>query len=151
MVEIIVYFFVWTLILYWIHRIGHTVPILKKFHFDHHRLVLDKLRKNEKPTKWHWSNLFLFNDTWKSTVDLWITEVIPTLLFSLVTGQWWLSVFYYVWAAFIQEAIEHDPKFNWPLLTSGQWHLQHHVSSNKNYGLFFPVWDMVFDSHKPIS
>jgi sterol desaturase/sphingolipid hydroxylase (fatty acid hydroxylase superfamily) len=151
MIEIIFYFSAWTFILYWIHRVGHDVPFLKKFHFDHHRFILTKLRNNETPTKWHWSNLFLFNDTWKSTIDLWLTEVIPTLLFSLVTGQWWISVFYYFWAAFIQETIEHNPNFNIPFLTSGRWHLQHHIQGNANYSLFFPMWDLIFGSYRPIS
>ena len=97
---ILVYFFTWTLLLYWIHRISHVIPVLRDIHLDHHRFVLNN------NTSWHWSNLFLFNDTWTSTLDLWLSEVIPTLLFSLVTGQWWISVFYYVWAAFIQETFD---------------------------------------------
>jgi sterol desaturase/sphingolipid hydroxylase (fatty acid hydroxylase superfamily) len=82
-------------------------------------------------------------------MDLWITEVVPTLIFSWITGHWWLSVFYYVWAAFIQEVIEHNPNFNiYPLLTSGQWHLVHHKQSDKNFGLFVPIWDIVFRTYK---
>lgn len=93
--------------------------------------------------------MFLFNDTWMSTLDLWITEVIPTLIFSLVTGYWWISVFYYLWAAFVQEIIEHNPKFDvFPLLTSGRWHLIHHHNTSVNYGLFTPVWDIAFGTYK---
>jgi sterol desaturase/sphingolipid hydroxylase (fatty acid hydroxylase superfamily) len=133
--------------LYWIHRIGHRWPKpIRNWHMDHHKQVT-----NNTIWFWHWSNLFLYNDTWKSTLDLWATEVIPTLLFSWVTGQWWISAFYYLWAAFIQEAIEHNPKFNiFPLLTSGKWHLIHHTQSNKNYGLFVPIWDMLFNTYEPL-
>jgi lathosterol oxidase len=138
---ILVYFFTWTLLLYWIHRIAHVIPVLRDIHLDHHRFVLNN------DTSWHWSNLFLFNDTWISTLDLWLSEVIPTLLFSLVTGQWWISVFYYVWAAFIQETIEHNKNFNIPILTSGKWHMIHH-RSEQNYGLFTALWDKVFRTYK---
>jgi sterol desaturase/sphingolipid hydroxylase (fatty acid hydroxylase superfamily) len=86
----------------------------------------------------------LYNDTWLSTLDLYVTEVIPTLVFSLITGQWWISIFYYVWAAFLQEALEHNNKVDFPLITTGKWHLTHHYQPNKNYGLFFPIWDIIF-------
>lgn len=92
-----------------------------------------------------WKNAFLYFDSWSSTVDQWLTEVIPTLLFCAVTGQWWLAAFYYVWAGFIQEGIEHNPKVDlYPILTSGRWHLVHHKSDSKNFGVFFPIWDWLF-------
>jgi len=149
MIEIILHFFCWTFVLYWIHRIGHYTPIIRIFHRDHHKFISTNVKENQKPNDWHWSNLLLFNDNWNSTIDLWITEVIPTLLYSAVTGQWWISVFYYVWAAFIQERIEHNPTFDiYPFLTSGQWHLVHHKNPNRNYGLFFPIWDIMFRTYK---
>lgn len=138
-----IYFLLWTFTLYWIHRVVHIIPIINLLHLHHHKFIL------EHTTKWHWNNLFLFNDDWTSTIDLWITEVIPTLLFSLVTGQWWLFLFYYVWAAFIQESIEHNSKINIPMITSGRWHLIHHRSSY-NYGLFFPIWDILFGTNKHV-
>lgn len=129
--------------LYILHRILHHAPVVKLFHLHHHAYVLSN------NTGWHWSNLFLYNDDYKGTIDLWITEVIPTLIFSFVTGQWWISVFYYVWAAFIQESIEHNPNFDLPLLTSGKWHLMHH-REKVNYGLFFPLWDIIFKTYKHV-
>jgi sterol desaturase/sphingolipid hydroxylase (fatty acid hydroxylase superfamily) len=120
------------------HRLVHVLPYAKHFHCDHHAYII------KHGTDWHWNNLFLFNDTWKSTVDLWITEVIPTILFCLITGQWWILLFYYIWAAFIQERIEHNSKFDWyPWLTSGKWHLVHHRKPRKNFGLFIPLWDIL--------
>lgn len=141
----ILYFFLWTFILYWIHRVVHILPILNKIHWNHHRYI------NLNNTTWKFNNLFLFNDNWTSTLDLWITEVIPTLIFSSITGQWWIIVFYYLWAALLQESIEHNSKFDLPLLTSGRWHLIHHKTPNKNFGLFFSCWDILFktyDLHK---
>jgi sterol desaturase/sphingolipid hydroxylase (fatty acid hydroxylase superfamily) len=142
-------FLAWTLYLYIIHRAIHTVgqkylPLAFLAHADHHKYI-----NTHEQTKWHWNNIFLFNDTWMSTLDLWITEVIPTLLFSWITGHWWISVFYYFWAAFVQETIEHNPKFNWyPWLTSGKWHLVHHWDTRVNFGLFSPLWDWMFGTLK---
>jgi sterol desaturase/sphingolipid hydroxylase (fatty acid hydroxylase superfamily) len=142
--EYIFAFITWTFVLYWIHRAGHITPVVQDAHRDHHKFI----NINGKTT-WHWNNLFLFNDTWTSTADLWITEVIPTLIFSWITGHWWLSVFYYLWAALIQEVVEHNPKFDiFPLLTSGRWHLIHHRDSTRNYGLFLPIWDLLFGTYK---
>lgn len=142
---IIIYFFLWTLVLYWIHRIGHNTPYVKSWHLNHHSYII-----NHGSPGWHWNNLFLFNDTWASTLDLYVTEVIPTLLFSLITGQWWISVLYYVWAAFFQERFEHNDNIDVPLITTGKWHLIHHRQPTKNYGLFFPIWDIIFKTYKHV-
>lgn len=139
----ILYFLLWTFVLYALHRIVHVIPIVRQIHLDHHAYV------NTHTTGWKWNNLFLYNDTNLSTLDLWITEVIPTILFSAITGQWWIIIFYYLWAAFIQEAIEHNKNIDFPILTSGKWHLIHHRSSY-NYGLFIPVWDILFNTYKGI-
>lgn len=136
----LVYFLLWTLVLYWIHRIGHHTPVVRKYHMSHHRYILTH------DVTWHWSNLFLFNDNWESTIDLWITEVIPTILFATLTGEYWIMMFYYVWAAFIQESIEHNSRVDLPGFTSGKWHLIHH-NSPVNYGLFIPVWDILFGTY----
>lgn len=141
---ILFYFLFWTFTLYWIHRIAHNIKAFEKYHYDHHYYI-----SNKGSNGWHWNNLFLFNDTWKSTIDLWITEVIPTLVFSFFTNQWWIFIFYYFWAALVQEIIEHNQKFNlYPFLTSGKWHLIHHQDSNKNFGLFFPIWDILFNTYE---
>lgn len=142
----IIYFFLWTLILYWIHRISHKVPILLRFHADHHRFINQSNGKN----KWELNNLLLYNDTIKSTTDLWLTEVVPTLLFSLITGQWWIAIFYYIWAAFFQEYLEHNNKINFPFFTFGKWHLLHHRNPTNNFGLIFPLWDYVFKTNKEV-
>jgi sterol desaturase/sphingolipid hydroxylase (fatty acid hydroxylase superfamily) len=139
---VVFYFLLWTFTLYWIHRVGHKLPVIRNYHLSHHSFV------NHNEIKWHWNNLFLYNDNIKSTIDLWITEVIPTLIFSFIFGCWYIFVFYYLWAAFLQERIEHNKKFDLPILTSGKWHLIHHKASY-NYGLFIPIWDIIFRTYKP--
>lgn len=131
--------------LYWIHRIGHTVPIVKQWHWNHHAYIVKNGMQG-----WHWNNLFLFNDNWISTIDLYVTEVIPTFMFSWITGQWWIFVLYYIWAAFFQESLEHNKDIDIPLFTSGRWHLIHHRMPEKNFGLFFPIWDIIFRTYKNV-
>ena len=143
----IFYFFFWTFMIYWMHRIVHVIPMVNKIHGDHHKQVSDSTIRGL-----HWTNIFLYFDSWKSTADQWITEVIPTFIFAALTDQWWLFGFYYVWAAFIQEAVEHNPKVNlYPFITSGKWHLIHHQDPNKNYGVFIPIWDLVFGTRKTLN
>ena len=131
-------FALWTLCLYWIHRLGHKSRWLMKFHADHHKHV------NMHGTRWHWNNLLLFNDTWKSTIDLWLTEVIPTLIFCAIFSCWWIFAFYWAWAALIQETVEHNPNVRIPFWSSGAWHLRHHKNPTVNFGLYFTIWDKLF-------
>jgi len=140
----IMMFFLWTLILYWIHRGLHYIPKLQDIHQDHHDYVI------EHGPSWNWKNIFIWVDTWKSTADQWITEVIPTAIFCYITGYWWIGIFYWAWSAFIQEWIEHNEKFNLPILTSGKWHLVHHRDWTKNFGVFFSIWDRVFGTYEAI-
>jgi sterol desaturase/sphingolipid hydroxylase (fatty acid hydroxylase superfamily) len=133
--------------LYWIHRLGHTVPFLRKYHADHHRFI----NRLKNKSKWEFNNLFLYNDTTKSTVDLWLTEVIPTLIFCFVTEQWWIAVLYYGWAALLQEYLEHNDKINVPVFTFGKWHLLHHKDPTKNFSLIFPLWDRIFKTNKEVN
>jgi sterol desaturase/sphingolipid hydroxylase (fatty acid hydroxylase superfamily) len=146
LLEGVMVFLLWTLVLYLIHRITHRVDFFKSLHYDHHIFV-----SRNKSTKWKWHDLMLYNDTPKSTLDMWVTEVIPTLCISFFTGHWWLSVMYYIWAAFFQQNLEHNPKYNWYPFTSGKWHLVHHRDPSKNFGLFLPIWDKIFKTEKGIT
>lgn len=138
----IFWFLLWTLVIYVIHRLAHVLPLLKEIHHEHHKYIT----KNVAPT-WHWSNIFLFQDTWCSTVDVWLTEILPTVIFCTITGQWWIAVFFYIWSAVIQETIEHNPNFDFLFFTSGRWHLIHHKKGVYNYGIFHSGWDRIFGTY----
>lgn len=134
--------------IYWIHRLAHQykIPIFSWFHRQHHRFVATHT------ITWHWSNIFLFNDDWYSTIDYWLTEVIPTIIFVLITEQWWIAIVFYFYAAFIQEHLEHNKNFNaYPLYTSGKWHMMHHTDYPCNFGIGTPFWDYVFNTNKKFS
>lgn len=145
MVEIF-YFILWTLLIYWCHRGMHVIPYLRDFHNNHHNVVDDNETKG-----FHWTNFLLYFDTPRSTIDQWLTEVIPTILFCMITGSWWIAIFYYVWAAVVQEHIEHNYQVNlMPFLTSGKWHLLHHADKNKNFGFLTFIWDRLFETERKL-
>ena len=120
---------------------AHSVPMLMKFHADHHRYI------RQHSTKWSLNNLLLYNDTKNRTVDLWLTEVIPTIVFAIALDAWWVFCLYYIWAAFLQENIEHSELNLYPF-TSGKWHMVHHRVPAKNFGLFFTFWDKLFGTEQ---
>jgi sterol desaturase/sphingolipid hydroxylase (fatty acid hydroxylase superfamily) len=144
--EIVLVFVFWIFTLYYVHRMFHKLSFLKKIHWAHHQYIF-----NKKGNLWNWKILFLYNDDIPSTIDTWLSEVVPTLFICWITGHWWLFLFFYIWAAFIQELIEHNPKINlYPYLTSGKWHLEHHKNWRCNYGLFTPIFDIVFNTNKNV-
>jgi len=139
-------FLLWTFVVYWMHRAAHVIPFMRRFHMDHHKQV-----SNQTIQGLHWKNALLWFDSKESTIDQWLTEVLPTIAIGIITGHWWLILAYYIWAAFIQEAVEHNAKINlYPFITSGKWHLIHHDNPNKNYGVFVPIWDIVFSTRKKL-
>lgn len=144
-----IFFMLWTLLLYVMHILAHKIPFLWYYHSDHHLQV-----SLENVGKWKWTNLFLYIDTWETTVDQWLTEVIPTIFFSLITGAWWILIGYWIWSATFQEIVEHNKSVNiYPFEVSGKWHLVHHIQHNKNYGIIHPLWDIIFNTslhHKDV-
>jgi sterol desaturase/sphingolipid hydroxylase (fatty acid hydroxylase superfamily) len=94
-----------------------------------------------------WQNMFLYSDDWIGTADLFMTEVIPTLIFCYFTGQWWIFAVYYIWTAFIQKWVEHTPKFSVWSFSAEQCHLKHHTNWRTNYSISFPIWDIIFKTY----
>ncbi len=139
-------FSLWTFVVYVMHRLAHSFSFLHYFHKDHHEQVT-----SQKIKGLHWTNCFLFFDNWKSTIDQWITEIIPAIIISYIFDQYILFFAYYIWAAFVQEFVEHNSKINFfPWLTSGKWHLIHHEYETKNFGVITWVWDRLFKTYAHI-
>ena len=45
--------------------------------------------------------------------------------------------------------LKHNKNFDWyPWLTSGKWHIFHHNQPKFNFGVYFPIWDILFKTHK---
>jgi|APCry1669189665_1035243.scaffolds.fasta_scaffold11638_4 sterol desaturase/sphingolipid hydroxylase (fatty acid hydroxylase superfamily) len=145
MINIVCVILGWTLYLYLIHRLVHIIPMFKRIHLHHHRYALST------KIKWHWSNLFLFNDNWIGTLDFWFTEVIPNIFFCYFFNVWWLFLLFWIYAGIIQERLEHDSKIDFPLFTAGKWHLLHHRMYNCNFGLYITLWDKIFQTEFKLS
>ena len=139
-IEYILHFMLWTLLLYIMHILAHQIPFLWYYHRDHHTQVA-----TGNVGVWKWTNFFLYIDTWKTTVDQWLTEVIPTFVFSFITGAWWIFIGYWIWSATFQEIVEHNTNVDiYPIEISGKWHMVHHTYPDKNYGIIHPIWDLIF-------
>lgn len=143
---IVFQFFTWTLVVYFIHRAVHVFPAIGKYHLAHHKYV----RYHHSKIGWRWTNLLLWNDNWKTTVDLWTTEVIPAILICVWSGSWWFLLAYWLWSAFVQERIDHDSNFHCFPLASGRWHMEHHKNSRVNFGIIIPLWDIIFETYKHV-
>ena len=141
------YFMLWTFMLYWLHRLAHSrVSVLTHYHRQHHGFIA------QNQPRWHWSNLLLYQDNWPSTIDVWLTEVVPTLLFCWLFDCWFIMIAFYLWSALVQEQIEHNREFNlFPFITSGKWHLVHHAKGRYNFGIFHPIWDLVFGTYRSVT
>lgn len=142
----IVYFLLWTLLLYWMHRAVHVLPYLKDIHKEHHRYVV-----RSKEYGIALKHLLLIHKSKDYTIDLWITEVIPTIVFSLLTGQIWILVVYYIWAALLQTTVKYDTNFDVFPITWGNWTLLHYRYNTKNFGSVFSLWDRLFKTNKGIN
>lgn len=138
-------FLLWTLSEYTMHVMVHRVPWLAQVHSHHHKFIA------MNNTTWEWRNIFLWTDSWMCTLDLWIQEVIPTLIIVTLTGHWWLFGCFYIWTAFIQENVEHNPKIHVPWLSSGRWHLQHHINPKSNFGTIATFWDKLFRTEQRVT
>lgn len=130
--------------MYCTHVAAHKIPFLWRWHSDHH----ERITTGEYDGEFRWYHLFMYIDSWESTADQWLLEVIPTIIFCALTGHWWILIFYWLWSSIIEESIEHNDNINLYPLTSGKWHLIHHTDHNKNYGLLIPIWDMIFGTEK---
>jgi len=143
--EYIVTFTAWTLYLYTVHRLAHITPIVKDIHRRHHLFALTN------NTSWHWNNLFFYNDNLEGTLDFWITEVIPNLVFCYILNAWWIFIMFWIYSGILQENIEHNKNISFPFFTAGQWHLLHHRKYNKNFGIYTPIWDKLFGTEECIN
>ena len=138
-IELLGYFPLWTLLIYCTHRLAHSIPALWHFHQAHHAVSYDG--------KWEfsWWNLIGWFNDWRSTLDQWLTEIIPTILYILLFHDAWpIAVLYYI-DSFLSEGItDHNPRIAVPGLAMGRYHLAHHADMTMNFDLYTHFWDWVF-------
>ena len=126
--------------IYTMHRAAHQVPILWYLHRGHHKVQY----RGDWEFSW-WNLLGWFND-WRSTLDQWIIEVIPTgLLVVIFPESWPIAVYYYIDGFVLAEGItDHNPRICIPGLAMGRYHLRHHANLKVNFDQFTHFWDWIF-------
>lgn len=137
LLQMLVGFFVFDLIIYWVHRWSHEVPFLWRFHSIHHSIeTMD------------WISAFRNHPA----DGLIIAPAVAFMLaagFSLeVTGV--LTIIQIVTGIFLHANV----RWRWrPLqrfIITPDFHHWHHANEpdavNSNYSIFLPAWDMLFGS-----
>lgn len=152
-------FLLWSLFSYSIHRAAHIKSKynpLFKIHLAHHKAQYGK--EKDYRFKWPgWKAYFLWFDDLASSLDVWITLILPAILVSLVFPQSHFTVLalVYLYEVFLSEHnLDHNPEIDGPIthiLAVGQFHLTHHHYPKYNYGLYLTLWDLVFVTAQPSS
>ena len=133
--QILVGFFVFDLIIYWVHRWSHEVPFLWRFHSIHHSIeTMD------------WVSAFR-----NHPADGLI--IAPAVAFMLAAGFSFeatgiLTIIQIVTGIFLHANV----RFRWRplqrLIITPDFHHWHHANEpdaiNSNYSVFLPAWDMIF-------
>ncbi|WP_374650304.1 sterol desaturase family protein [Dongia sp.] len=133
------YFLVWTGLLYGIHRLAHRWAPLWQLHRAHHEEVYDG------SFEFAWTNLLFIYGSWRTTLDQWLCEIVPTIAFiAAVPRAWPLGILYLLDNIFAEGITDHNPRISPPLLAMGRYHLAHHKNSRVNFDGFTQFWDWVF-------
>lgn len=140
-------FLVWTLCIYWLHRLGHFARSwnpLYHIHSAHHNI------EYRETVRFHPSQLLFWQGSWKCTADVLITMTLPLVCITVAFPEYGvvLLVVHYVYETFFSESVlDHNPKlcgvytlvFAW-----GTYHLEHHARPYRHFGLMITLWDYVF-------
>lgn len=150
-------FLLWTLASYALHRLAHVKSPynpLFKIHLAHHKAEYGKEKNYD--FKWPgWRSFVLWFGDLQSTLDVWITLIIPAIVVSILFTQTHFTVLIgvYLYEVFLSEHnLDHNPEITGPItrvLAIGQYHLTHHHYPKYNYGLYLTLWDIVFITTRP--
>jgi len=145
--KLIVYFLIWSLYSYIIHRIAHIPnkknPLLK-IHVVHHRVEYDD---SILPS---WPNFFFWFGSWRASLDVWITLTLPVVVIAIIDpipGLILLAFHYFYEIFFASNVIDHNPNIKGKItkfFAIGQYHVKHHEVYRSNYGFFITLWDHLF-------
>jgi sterol desaturase/sphingolipid hydroxylase (fatty acid hydroxylase superfamily) len=149
-------FLLWTLAIYWIHRLSHIHSRrnpLWRVHVAHHQInylgSLDPIDPLPKYLKY----LFWFG-SWKTTLDVVMVLTLPLVAIACFVPQYGilLLILHYFYEVFLSEGtLDHNPRIKGPVtkvFAWGHYHLLHHKNLKVNYGLLITLWDVVFGTAK---
>ncbi len=127
--NIISYFLIVDTLNYWIHRITHRTPILKKWlHQTHHDCV------NLLP-----SDTFYINHMEHILYNI-INQFIPLLFININLIEFIiLMIIYFLYSIYLHS--EDKSTFFIPWFVTSKYHQKHHHIGGGNYSIFFNIWD----------
>lgn len=144
-------FLVWTMAMYWLHRLSHAWHKRNPLwwvHTAHHRIPY---LSRPPATRWpHWSQFLWWLGNWRASLDVVLVMTLPLVLIALVVPQWGvpLLVFHYLYEIFLSEhVLDHNPRVTGTLtrfFAWGDFHLHHHAHPRQNFGLLVTWWDRLF-------
>lgn len=128
-------------VLYWSHRLGHTIPFLWAIHSVHHQGHDFNLSKGFRQPWFHKIYAIIFYLV-LALIGIPLEVLSVSYLFN-VLAQFWVHT------KFIKEEI---PYFSKIFMTPAQ-HRVHHgkndIYIDKNFGLAFSIWDRLFKTYQP--
>ena len=158
--RLVFWFLVWTLAEYLLHRFmhyNHSLNIFFKIHRHHHNIEMEKL--TSKNNRWpKFSYLFFWFDNLNETIEIIFGETMPALIIYFIDPEcgFLILVFHYVYELLATDSLlEHNTDIKNSMIIKtfavGQFHLQHHRQTNKNYGFTITLWDHIFGTYKHYS
>jgi sterol desaturase/sphingolipid hydroxylase (fatty acid hydroxylase superfamily) len=155
--RLIFWFLTWTLAEYFLHRFmhyNHPLNIFFRIHRHHHNIQMEKL--TSKSNRWpKFSYFFFWFDNLYETVEIIFGETLPALIIYLIDPNCgvYILLFHYVYELLATDSLlEHNKEIRNPLIINlfavGQFHLEHHRISNKNFGFTITLWDHLFGTYK---
>ena len=156
-IRLFIWFLIWTLAEYLIHRFmhfNHKLNIFYRIHRYHHSIPYDKLTSsNNKLPKL--SYFFLWFDNINETIEIILGETIPAIGIYLLDKKcgFIILIFHYFYELIATDALlEHNPNIKTSSIINyfavGQFHLEHHRKANKNFGFTITLWDHLFGTYE---
>ncbi len=126
---IIVYLLFVDAIQYWVHRITHKTPILRKILHEKHHDVF------------HLLPMDAFNLTFiEHCIYVFISSILPLFVFSInIYDYFFILIVMFIHSVYIHW--QTDEGFIFPMFITSEYHRQHHQIGRGNYCPLFPIWD----------
>jgi sterol desaturase/sphingolipid hydroxylase (fatty acid hydroxylase superfamily) len=136
--SILLYLVVIDAFIYWIHRITHRVPYLRKLLHETHHDVFYLLPMD-----------FLNVNTLEYLIYLVITNIVPLSFLSITLVEYFI-VFTLIFTHSIYTHCETDLPFGIPLFIDSTYHRYHHQIGKGNYTTYLTIWDEFMKTRIPI-
>lgn len=146
-------FLLWTLLVYFMHRLAHIRSKnnpLYYVHLAHHKINYFK----EDNRKFKWYYLFFYFGGILETLDVIVMLTVPALSVYLLFPSYgiYILLFHYLYEVFLSEGyLDHNPKINGKITNYFSWgtyHLIHHKTWTHNFSLIITLWDYMFVTQK---